>query len=292
MKPIHTVIITGLAGSGKSTAIHALEDLGYFCVDNLPVALLPTFLKLISNSQHPIDHVGLVMDVRASSFSSEAQPVFDEVRAAGHPLELLFLEANLQTLVRRFNETRRRHPLAPHGSIREGILKEIDELADLRQQANPIIDTSSLNVHDLKRRVQGLYNPDPDAKSSLTVNILSFGFKAGVPSEVDLLFDVRFLNNPYFKAELRLLSGKTSNVSSYVLNQPSAQTFLNQLFSLLNFLLPLYTAEGKTYLTIGIGCTGGQHRSVAIAHALAERLQPLPYRINVRHRDVRTEHDQ
>ena len=292
MKPIHIVIVTGLSGSGKSTAIHALEDIGYFCIDNLPVALLPKFLELISNSQHPIEHVAIVMDVRSSGFSTEAKSLFEVVRGNGHNLEVLFLEANIPTLVRRYNATRRRHPLAPHGSVRDGILTELEEMAAVRHLSNPIINTSKLTVHDLKRRIQDLYNPHPLSKPSLAVNILSFGFKAGLPSEADLVFDVRFLNNPYFQEELRLLSGKTSDVATYVLSQAAAQTFLNHTQTLLSFLLPHYKTEGKTYLTIAIGCTGGQHRSVAIAQALAKRLHSLPYNINVLHRDIRTDHDQ
>lgn len=284
-EPIHIVVVTGLSGSGKSTAIHTLEDLGYFCIDNLPVALLPKFLDLIQQSQHQLQNVALVMDLRERGFSSMARSTFDGVRDEGHQLDILFLEADVPTLVRRYNATRRRHPLAPEGSVRDGILSEIDELDEVRHLANPIIDTSNLTVHDLKRRIRDLYNPDPSSQSTLTLNILSFGFKHGLPTEADLVFDVRFLNNPYFREDLRPLSGKNPDVANYVLGQPAAQTFLTLSGNLLDFLLPHYKTEGKTYLTVAIGCTGGQHRSVAIAQAIAQRLQTLPYTLNVRHRD-------
>ncbi|MBH24511.1 MAG: RNase adapter RapZ [Myxococcales bacterium] len=284
-EPIHIVVVTGLSGSGKSTAIRALEDMGYFCIDNLPVALLPKFLDLVQQSQHGLQYVALVMDLRERGFSSMARSTFSAVRDEGHHLDILFLEADIPTLVKRYSETRRRHPLSPEGSVRDGVIREITELDEVRHLANPIIDTSNLTVHDLKHRIQDLYSPDPASRPTLTINVLSFGFKHGLPPEADLVFDVRFLNNPYFREDLRPLSGKDAEVAEYVLRQPAAQSFLALLGSMLDFLLPQYKTEGKTYLTVAVGCTGGQHRSVAIALATAQRLQALPYNVNVRHRD-------
>lgn len=286
MRSIHIVVVTGMSGSGKSTAIRALEDLGYFCVDNLPVLLLPRFLELVSQSQHSIQHVALVIDVREGAFLDDARATFAQVEAAGHTLEIVFLEADTDVLVRRYSETRRRHPLAPHGAVRQGIEQEIKDMAELRHMAQHTVNTSSLTVHDLKRRIQDLFNPEPDSAPRLTVNVLSFGFKHGLPSESDLVFDVRFLTNPYFVEALRTQSGRHPDVAAYVLHQSAAQTFLTHVHDLLDFLLPQYLNEGKTYLTIAVGCTGGQHRSVAIAEAVARRLAPLPYVVNVRHRDA------
>jgi len=284
--PVVIVVVTGLSGSGKSTALRALEDLGYFCVDNMPVALLPKFIELTRQSRPRITHIALVMDVREPSFVEEGERVFTEVEQMGQELHVLFLEAEVETLVRRYSETRRLHPLSPHGSVRDGILQEIDALASMRHAADETIDTTDLTVHDLKNRVQALYAPDRARARALTVNLMSFGFKHGLPAEADLVFDVRFLANPHFVQALKPLTGKDSGVSAYVLEQPAAQTFLSQIVGMMEFVLPLYQAEGKRYLTVAIGCTGGQHRSVAMAEELQRRLGLLPYTLNLVHRDM------
>ncbi len=286
MESVKIVVITGLSGSGKSTAIRALEDLDYFCIDNLPVVLLPKFLELGTQSRHSITHLGLVIDVRDQNFLSTASDTFEAVRKDGHNLEIVFLEASLDTLVRRYSETRRKHPLAQQGPVREGIEAEQEQLNDLRHMARYVLDTSSMTVHDLRREIQALYNLEQSRR--MTVNILSFGFKNGVPAESDLVFDVRFLQNPHFIPALRAQTGLDPLVSRYVLSQKNTQILLTHLFELLGFLLPLYEAEGKNYLTIALGCTGGKHRSVATAVELRRRLQPLSYVVNLHHRDIPT----
>jgi UPF0042 nucleotide-binding protein len=284
MKPVQIVVITGLSGSGKSTAIRALEDLDYFCIDNMPVVLLPKFLGLIHASDNPIEKLALVVDARGA-FLTEAETTFLAVKAEGHHLEILFLEADDETLVQRYSETRRKHPLAPKGSVEEGVLAERHALQNLRLIADHVIGTTSLNVHELRRAVGQLYG-DQKEDRQLIVNIVSFGFKAGLPKGADLVFDVRFLLNPHFIPELRPQTGLQEDVSKYVLSQPKTQTFLKHLFSMLDFLLPQYETEGKSYLTIAIGCTGGKHRSVALAQFVAQQMSSSPYTINTHHRDI------
>lgn len=285
MQPIHIIVITGLSGSGKSTAIRALEDLDFFCIDNLPVVLLPKVLELLDHTRHPKRQVGLVIDAREREFLHTAEETFQAVREAGHQLEVVFLEADTDTLVRRYSETRRKHPLAPQGSVRDGIELENTFLSDLRHLANHTINTNDLTVHDLRKEIQSRFREDEDSRS-MTVNILSFGFKHGSPSEADLVFDVRFLRNPHFVPGLRNKTGSDPEVADYVLSQPHTLTFLSHLFSMLDFVLPLYQSEGKNYLTIAIGCTGGQHRSVAVAEETHRYLMRLPYNLNLRHREA------
>ena len=284
MKPVQIVVITGLSGSGKSTAIRALEDLDYFCIDNMPVVLLPKFLDLLHGADNPIQKMGLVVDARGA-FLTEAEATFRAVKAEGHHLEILFLEADDDTLVRRYSETRRKHPLAPRGSVEEGVLAERHALQDLRHMADHVLGTTPLNVHDLRRAVGRLFS-DQKEDRRLIVNVVSFGFKAGLPKGADLVFDVRFLLNPHFIPELRPQTGLQPDVSRYVLSQPKTQTFIEHLSSMLDFLIPQYEAEGKSYLTIAIGCTGGKHRSVAIAQFIAEHLACSPHTINTHHRDM------
>ena len=285
MKPVKIVVITGLSGSGKSTAIRALEDLDYFCIDNMPVVLLPRFLNLLHDGTNPIKHVGLVIDARGD-FLAEAEATFRAVKAEGHHLEILFLEADDDTLVRRYSETRRKHPLAPKGTVEEGVLAERNALNDLRHMADHVIDSTTFNVHELKRALGHLFSDQPDQPRRLIVNVVSFGFKAGLPKGADLVFDVRFLLNPHFVSTLRAKTGLQPDVSHYVLSQPNTRIFLNHLTALLDFLLPQYEAEGKTYLTIAIGCTGGKHRSVAIAEFIAAHIAKSPCTVNTHHRDM------
>lgn len=280
------VIVTGLSGSGKSQAIRALEDLGFFCVDNLPVALIPTFADLVLRSGPEISRAAVVVDVREGRFLESFPRIFEELEAMpGLTPRLIFLEASDAVLVRRFSETRRPHPLAAKRSVTEGITEERALLQPIKRMAHEIVDTTKLNVHDLRQVFMGLIRGDRRV-APLVVTILSFGFKHGVPVDADLLFDVRFLPNPHFVPHLREHTGREKPVADYVFQSPAAQEFLDHTLPLLRFLLPHYAAEGKTYLTVGIGCTGGRHRSVAIAEAIRKGLGRIPQaRVRVRHRD-------
>jgi UPF0042 nucleotide-binding protein len=281
----HIVIITGMSGSGKSTAIRALEDAGFFCIDNLPVLLLPKLTELAGGGH--IERMALVVDVREGIFLKEAPRVLDEVRRAGHQVEVLFLDSSDDSLIRRFSETRRRHPLAPTGTVAEGIKAEREELKDLRELADQVIDSSALNVHDLKRMVQARFSPEPATGPSLSV--MSFGYRHGVPPQADLVLDVRFLPNPYFVPELKGLTGKNPRVAAYVLDREETQQFLAKVVDLCRFLFPRYQKEGKAYLTVALGCTGGKHRSVAIAAELTRQLQVEIPRIQLWDRDIEKE---
>ncbi|MFP2911528.1 RNase adapter RapZ [Pyxidicoccus sp. 3LFB2] len=279
------VVITGMSGSGKSTAIRALEDAGFFCIDNLPVLLLPKLTELAGGGN--IDRMALVVDVREGVFLKDAPRMLAEVRRAGHQVEVLFLDSSDDSLIRRFSETRRRHPLAPNGTVAEGIKSEREELRDLRELADQVIDSSALNVHDLKRMVQARFSPEPAAGPSLS--IMSFGYRYGVPPQADLVLDVRFLPNPYFVPELKGLTGKVPKVSAYVLDREETQQFLEKVVDLCRFLFPRYQKEGKAYLTVALGCTGGKHRSVAIAAELTRRLQDANTRVQLWDRDIEKE---
>jgi len=279
------VVITGMSGSGKSTAIRALEDSGFFCIDNLPVLLLPKLTELAGGGN--IERMALVMDVREGVFLKEAPRILDEVRRAGHHVEVLFLDSSDDSLIRRFSETRRRHPLAPNGTVAEGIKAEREELRDLREIADQVIDSSVLNVHDLKRMVQARFSPEPAAGPSLSV--MSFGYRYGVPPQADLVLDVRFLPNPYFVPELKGLTGKVPKVAAYVLDREETQQFLEKVVDLCRFLFPRYQKEGKAYLTVALGCTGGKHRSVAIAAELTRRLTDQNTRVQLWDRDIEKE---
>jgi UPF0042 nucleotide-binding protein len=281
----HIVVITGMSGSGKSTAIRALEDVGYFCIDNLPVLLLPKLTELAGGGQ--FSHLALVVDAREGIFLKEAPRVLDEVRRAGHQVEVLFLDASEESLIRRFSETRRRHPLAANGTVAAGIEAEREALEDLRELADQVIDSSALNVHDLKRMVQARFSPEPSAGPSLSV--MSFGFRYGVPPQADLVLDVRFLPNPYFIPELKGLTGKDPRVATYVLEREETRLFLEKVVDLCRFLFPRYQKEGKAYLTVALGCTGGKHRSVAIAEELRRQLSDDHPRVQLWDRDVEKE---
>jgi UPF0042 nucleotide-binding protein len=287
-KILRIVVVTGLSGSGKSTAIKAFEDLGYFCVDNLPVLLLPDFLKLREESSEDLWHVALGMDIRERRFLESYSKIFSELRRRGANLEILFLEATDDVLQRRFSQTRRKHPLAGEGSVLEGIKAEREMLRDLKGMATRVVDTSSANVHDLKRMISKLYAVSPD-QDALQVMVLSFGFKYGVPAEADIVMDVRFLPNPFFVEGLRDLDGRQEEVIHFVLRDQQSQVFLDKFSTLLTDLLPRYRAEGKSYLTIAIGCTGGKHRSVVMAAKLTARLAEKGYRVHLSHRDLEAE---
>jgi len=282
---MRVVIVTGLSGSGKSTAIHVLEDLGFYCIDNLPVTLLPRFLELCESSDKPISRVALGIDLRERVSLRQYPEVLAELRSRGQRVEILYLEAADEVLLRRFSETRRPHPAADGSNIAQGILTERERLAGLRELADQIIDTSASTVHDLREQLRHLLASAP-AHTTLLVAVESFGYKYGVPTDADVMFDVRFLPNPFFLEEFRAKSGVEPEVAAFVLQRPEAERFLDQVSALLESTLPLYVREGKSYLTLAVGCTGGRHRSVAVAEELGRRLRDWGYTVHVRHRDL------
>jgi UPF0042 nucleotide-binding protein len=281
------VVVTGLSGAGKSHAIRALEDAGYYCVDNLPVSLIAPFADLVFSGRGDARRAAVVVDAREAAALSRFPIAYRGLqRRFARRVRLVFLEAADAALIRRFSETRRPHPLGHGRSVPEGVAAERRLMAPLRRLADQVIDTSALNVHDLRRRIRQAIG-GPTSTAPLVVNMISFGFRRGVPADADLLFDVRFLPNPHFVSALRRWSGRHERVARYVLRAKAARAFLAKTSALLRFLLPQYIAEGKAYLTIAIGCTGGRHRSVAIAEALAARLATLGgVQLRVRHRDV------
>ena len=280
------VIITGLSGSGKSTAIRALEDMGYFCIDNLPVPLLPKVLELTQAgpSRQQWRRLAFVVDTRDHLHLDQAEAIIGQMRHEGISVQITFLEATDEVLVRRFSETRRRHPMSEDGTVREGIKREREHLDDLRARADLVIDTTNHTVHTLKGLLKEHFSSTDDPP--LTITVLSFGFKHGLPVECDLVFDLRFLPNPHFVEELRPQTGLDEPVQQFVLGLPEAARFLALFQQMTEFILPMYEREGKSYLTIGIGCTGGKHRSVAIAETIGDRLRGRNWTANVRHRDV------
>ncbi len=286
--PLSFVVITGLSGAGKSFAIKCFEDMGFFCVDNLPTTLIPTFADLIMRSEQPIHRVALGVDVREGAYLSRLLDIIRELRTRGHVVEVLFLEASEEALVRRYHETRRRHPLAGDGNALDGIRAERKALSDLREVADRIVDTSALTVHQLKDRLVELYVA-PKARPGLAPSLVSFGFKHGVPLDADLVFDVRFLPNPHFVDALRALDGRDERVRTFVLNHPESKELLRRLEDFLRFVLPCYEREGKAYLTVAIGCTGGHHRSVTVAEELKRFLSGIGYAPTVVHRDLQRE---
>lgn len=282
------VILTGVSGSGKSTALRALEDAGFYCVDNLPVVFLDKLLELSAHTAGEVSRIALVVDAREGRFLSEAPRLIQEVRQKGNDVQVLFLDASDESLVRRYSETRRRHPLAGEGgTVPEGIAAERRALSDLKAAADEVIDTTTLNVHELKRLVTRRFVAGEGAR--LGVTVVSFGFRFGIPTHADLVLDVRFLPNPFFVPELKPHPGTDPRVAAFVLGQPDAKAFLDRLAEMLGFLLPRYRSEGKSYLTVAVGCTGGKHRSVALAGALAERLEAGGQPVRLWHRDVEKE---
>jgi UPF0042 nucleotide-binding protein len=280
------IILTGLSGSGKSQAIRALEDLGYFCVDNLPTTLIPTLAKLSLRTGGKVEKVAIVVDVREGDFVSSFPKIFRKLRKMPrlNPI-LIFLEANTAALVRRFSETRRPHPLAHDRSVSEGIRDERARLIAIRDLADEIVDTSDMTVHELRQFFMGVSRDRTRAR--LVVTLLSFGFKHGVPMDADLMFDVRCLPNPHFVPALRRRTGRDRAVANFMEKDVSTREFMDRLTEYLRYLVPHYVAEGKSYLTVGIGCTGGRHRSVMIAERLRRALADVDgTRVRVRHRDI------
>lgn len=285
-KDTHLVIVTGLSGSGKSTAIKAFEDIGYFCIDNLPVPLLPHFLQLCEQDKPDLKKVALGIDIRGRSFLHDCDRLFQHVELAGYALEILFFEAATEVLQRRFSQTRRVHPMSTQeSSLLTAIREEREELASLRARSTRIVDTSEFSVHQLKAFITRTYSMVSD-RERISVQVLSFGFKYGLPFEADLVMDVRFLPNPFFVEALKPLSGCEAPVRDWVLSHPQAVQFLDDYAALLLKLLPQYVQEGKRYLTVAIGCTGGKHRSVVIAERLAYTVSAAGYYTVLFHRDV------
>lgn len=283
MKDIRLVVVSGPSGSGKSTAVKALEDLGYYCVDNMPVALLPRLMELLVNAGS-IFKVAACVDVREREFLKGFVPILTELKAAGYAVELLYLEASDDSLQRRFSETRRKHPLAPDESPAEGLKKERVLLADVKSNADKVIDTTEFNVHQLRELIQEYFSGVAGEKMS--VNVVSFGYKYGIPTDADLVFDIRFLPNPYFVESLKPLDGTDARIREYVLGSKETRELLKRLKGFLEYLLPLYRTEGKSYLTIAIGCTGGRHRSVAVTDELVKELNLAAMLVRGRHRDI------
>ena len=277
------VFVAGLSGSGKTTAMAALEDLAFYCVDNLPAQLIDQFLHLCKQATPPIERIALAVDTREAPFLAEVPEVVERLRDVGMAIEVIFLDCGNGVLLERYRETRRVHPHSPQGSVEQGVETERQLLGDLSRLADHVIDTSNLNVHELKADVVRRIAGEPRAT---VVNMVSFGFRYPTPQSVELLFDVRFLPNPYFEERLRPHSGHEPEVAAFVLDSERGKRLLEHLRGLLGFLLPLYDSEGKAYLTIGVGCTGGRHRSVAVANALADELRCGGREVNVQHRDV------
>lgn len=279
------IVITGLSGSGKSVAIRALEDNGFFCIDNLPVVLIPKFIELCQGYREGIKRIALGIDLREGLFLESWPEVLAELRVAGHRVEVLFLDAADEVLLRRFSETRRPHPLANEGSIEEGITRERKALEGMRAVADKVIDTSHFNVHELKKEVEQYYSQNLNPRK-MNLFLTSFGYKYGIPHDTDMILDARFLPNPFFVDELRAKNGLDAAVEEFVLKREETHIFLDRLYSLLEFTLPQYEREGKSSLTLALGCTGGKHRSVVLAEELRKRLDQGRFRIHVKHRDI------
>lgn len=279
----HIVVVTGLSGAGRSTALRVLEDAGFFCVDNLPPGLAPALIGLVDR-EDKLERIGLGIDVRTGAFLSGAEETLSELEALGHRVQVIFLDCADDVLVRRFSETRRPHALSRTGDLQGAISRERERLAGLRARANIVIDTTDFSVHDLRHRLIDYIGRDPN-RPSMVVRLLSFGFKYGVPVDSDLVFDLRFLPNPHFVDALRLKTGLDPEVSAYVMNAPETQQLLGHLQPLLDFALPQYAREGKAYLTVALGCTGGRHRSVAMAEELGRQLGGS-HEVVVSHRDA------
>lgn len=285
MNAAEVVIVTGVSGAGKSQAIKCLEDIGFFCIDNLPTTLIPTFVRLCTQTEHAIERVGLVIDVRGGEFLTSLFDSLKTLRSEGHVVKILFLDASNEVLIRRFSESRRPHPLAAGTSALSGIAAEREMLTRLRDEADLIIDTSTLTVHDLKRYLsQAFVTQRPIAKIGLS--FVSFGYKHGLPFDADMAFDTRFLPSPHFIDDLRPLTGLNPQIGDYLMRASATKPYLERVKDFLGFVIPLCEQEGRAYLTIAIGCTGGHHRSVFFAEQLAGHFRASGYPVNVRHRDI------
>lgn len=279
------VIITGISGAGKSQVIKSMEDLGFFCVDNLPPSLIPKFAEICYQSTGKMEKVALVIDIRGRELLNDLFPGLAAIKDAGFSYEILFLDASDEALIKRFKESRRAHPLAPDGRLTKGIVEERKILQDIKNKANYIIDTSNLTPRQLKEEIVSIF-VEGKAFRGIVISIISFGFKYGIPVDCDLVFDVRFIPNPYYISHMKKLTGKHETVKEYVLGAKETVDFLDKLNDMLEFLIPNYIKEGKIQLIIGIGCTGGRHRSVAIADSLNKSLVEKQHRVVIDHRDI------
>lgn len=282
---LELIVITGLSGAGRTQAMQSLEDQGFFCVDNLPPTFLVKFAELCAQSRGKVSKAAIVCDLRGGEFFSSLSEALANLEKEGFRLEVLFLDASDETLIRRYKESRRRHPLSPHGRVLDGIQAERQQLEELRIRADNIIDTSCLSAQQLRTQVAELFCKS-QGLDQMAVSVISFGFKYGIPMDADLVMDVRFLPNPYYVETLRSLTGEHALVRDYVFGNQMAQEFMEKYLALLEYILPNYIKEGKTHLVIGIGCTGGQHRSVAIADRVGQFLMERNYAITVKHRDA------
>ncbi len=282
---VQLLLISGVSGAGKTTVVHALEDLGYFCVDNLPPPLLPAFVQLITRPGNELDRVALVMDARERRFLHELPDALRYLDGAEVDARVVFLDCRDEILIRRFSETRRLHPLAPTSGVTEGIDLERDALVPFRDRADLVIDTSDMTVHELTHEIKTLFDVRP-REHELTVTITSFGFRYGLPISADLVFDARFLPNPHFVPELKDFTGLDLPVVNFFESKPEVREFEHRLHDLLEYLLPRFRREGKSYLTIAVGCTGGKHRSIYLAERLGERIAGKGLRVRVRHREL------
>lgn len=279
------VIVTGLSGSGRSAALKAFEDIGFYCVDNLPLDLLPAFVDFARESEEAVlSAIGI--DIREKRFPERFPMLYQEIRSRGNSLEMVFLDASDQTIVRRFSETRRPHPLSRGNTpLLDGIRQERAALAEVKRLADQILDTSEYTVHDLRQAIERLYSQGAGGRP-MVITLVTFGYKYGAPFDLDLLFDVRFLPNPHFAPELRQHTGEEQPVKDFIIARPDSVEFLARLEGFIEYLLPRYRSEGKSYLTIGFGCTGGRHRSVAVSTMIADRLRLKGYAVNIKNRDI------
>ena len=280
------VIVTGMSGSGKITALKILEDSGYYCADNLPIELIGTFADLVYSQTSEVNRVAIGVDIRSGQNLGKINKVLEQMKNKGQEYEILFLDCSKEMLIKRFKETRRAHPMGENKSVAHGIKVEQERLAFLREQADYIIDTSNLLVRDLRVELEKIFVQSKGYKN-LFISVLSFGFKHGIPTDCDLVFDVRFLPNPYYEPELKHKTGLDREVQEFVLNADVTQVFLEKLIDMVRFLIPNYIAEGKNQLVIGIGCTGGRHRSVAIANSIYETLRANNHDVYIEHRDIK-----
>lgn len=279
------VVVTGMSGAGKSTTLKTLEDAGYFCVDNLPIQLIPRFAEIAYDQETDVDNVAISIDIRSGEGLDLVGTYLEELKDNGYPYEILFLDAGDDVLIKRYKETRRSHPLVRDGRMEEGIRTERKRIEFLRKIANYIIDTSKLLTRELKAELERIFVEDQEFNNFI-ITIASFGFKYGIPRDADLVFDVRFLPNPYYIPELKAFSGNDKPVQDFVMNCKESSVFLEKMTDMLTFLIPNYIKEGKNQLVIAIGCTGGKHRSVTLVNALERALGALPYRVRKEHRDI------
>lgn len=281
------IIVTGMSGAGKSTALNVLEDEGYYCVDNMPISLIPKFAELADGHKQDkgYNNIALGIDIRSGHSLAELDSVLDYMKEKKYEYTIVFLESSDEVLIKRYKETRRTHPLAKDGRVDKAIMLEREQLKFLKQRADVIIDTSQLLTREFKEELEKIVLGRKEF-NNLMVTVLSFGFKYGIPSDADIVFDVRFLPNPYYVEELRPLTGNDKKIQDYVMKAPEAEEFLERVDGLIQFLLPNYVKEGKSSLVIAVGCTGGKHRSVTLANAIAKRLSKTPYGCKVEHRDI------